>query len=46
MVLQSITIRPDGEFDVSYDDDELFFGHDIVATGKLGSEKLSAGIQG
>ena len=46
MVLRNITIRPDGDFEVSYDDDDLFFGHDIVAMGKLGSDELSAGIHG
>jgi hypothetical protein len=46
MALQSITIRPDGEFDVSYDDGDLFFGHNIVAMGNLGKDKLSAGIHG
>lgn len=46
IVLQGITIRPDGGFDVSYNDDDLFFGHDIVAMGKIGRNELSAGIQG
>ncbi|NLZ01496.1 MAG: DUF2262 domain-containing protein [Pirellulaceae bacterium] len=46
IVLRSITILPDGQFDVEYDDGNLFFGHDIVATGRIGSSKRSAGIQG
>ncbi len=46
MVLRHITIRPDGDFEVWYDDGNLFFGHDIAAMGKLGSDELSAGIHG
>jgi hypothetical protein len=46
IALQSITIRPDGDFDVSYNDGNLFFGHDIVAMGNLGKDDLSAGIHG
>jgi hypothetical protein len=46
ILLRRITVRPDGEFTILYDDDDLFFGHDIVVQGALGSNRLSAGIQG
>lgn len=46
MSLRSITIRPDGGFDVAYEDGDLFFGHDIIVMGKLSRKKLSAGIHG
>lgn len=44
--LKSITVRPDGAFDFWFSDDDLFWGHDIAAMGKLDSSDLSGGIHG
>lgn len=46
MKLRSITVRADGSFDADYDDDDLFWGHDIVVYGSLNGGVTSAGIQG
>ncbi|NLS96769.1 MAG: DUF2262 domain-containing protein [Planctomycetaceae bacterium] len=44
--LNRIEVRPDGHFEFWYDDDELFWGHDIAAMGKIDSSELSGGIHG
>jgi hypothetical protein len=44
--LKRITVRPDGDFEFWYDDDNLFWGHDIAAMGKIAGGELSGGIHG
>lgn len=44
--LKGITVRPDGDFEFWYNDDDLFWGHDIAAMGIVSSGELSGGIHG
>lgn len=46
ITLKVITVKADGVFEFWYNDDDLFFGHDIAAMGKLNSGACSGGIHG
>ncbi len=46
IALKGITVRADGDFEFWYNDDDLFWGHDIAAMGKLDGGELSGGIHG
>jgi len=44
--LQRISVRPEGGLEFWYNDDDLFWGHDIAVMGKLAGGELSGGIHG
>jgi hypothetical protein len=44
--LQYITVQPDGDFEMCYDDGELFFGHEIIVCGNVHRGMKYASIQG
>jgi hypothetical protein len=46
MSLQYITVEPSGDFEMCYDDGELFFGHEIVVRGNVHHGMKGADIQG
>jgi hypothetical protein len=46
MVLQSISVHPEGEFEFWHDDGDLFWGHSIQVSGNLQEGPTDAGIAG
>jgi hypothetical protein len=46
MKLSSISVYPDGDFDLFFDDGDMFWGHSIIVTGNINGEFSSAEIAG
>ncbi|QAA33652.1 DUF2262 domain-containing protein [Clostridium manihotivorum] len=46
MALESITVYPDGKFDMFFFDGDMFWGHCIIVTGNINGEFDSAEIAG
>ena len=44
--LRSITMDEDGSFSAFFDDDDMFFGHCVVAYGTLTNGVTSANVEG
>jgi hypothetical protein len=46
LILTAITARPDGSFEFSFDDGELFWDHSILIVGSLSKGPTDALISG
>jgi hypothetical protein len=46
MLLESVTVNPDGSFDFWYKDSDMFGGHAILVSGNVMSGPTDAGIEG
>lgn len=46
IVIQAVSVRPDGSYEVDYDDDDIFLGHVVLVSGTVAAGPVHASIAG